>query len=256
MSDYKTLPMKIELEDRAKRGRIGMLLLGTDFTTEQEAPNLLPEGVQAFTNRVANINPLTLENLKIMEADITRAAAGILPGRGVDVMMFGCTSGTAAIGDARIESLIHHACPGIPVTNPLRAGVAACAALNIKKLALLTPYIQEVSEQLAKEFQTRGLEISSLHGLEMEDDIDIAMLPFDQMETAARAVIEADPQAEGLFLSCTALRAASIAQHLEDILGLPVITSNQAMLWHALRLIGVEDAVPGFGRLLQVGLAD
>ena len=112
-------------EDIAPLGRIGFLALATDYNSEQDLRHILPKGTQLFTNRVANANPMTLENLRAMAPDITRAAAGLLPGFGVDAVIYGCTSGTAAIGEEKVEAAIRAAQPDVPVTNPLKA---ACAA--------------------------------------------------------------------------------------------------------------------------------
>jgi maleate isomerase len=40
-------------------------------------------------------------------------------------------------------------------------------------------------------------------------------------------------------------------ERLERELGKPVISSNQACLWRALRLAGVGEPMAGFGRLLR-----
>ncbi|RED46177.1 maleate cis-trans isomerase family protein [Aestuariispira insulae] len=249
---YQRLELSLELDHRAPRGRIGLVALGTDFTAEDELRQMLPDGTALFTNRVENANPLTLDNLRRMEADLTRAAAGILPGRGIDVAIFACTSGSAAIGDEIVEQRVQAAWPGIPVTNPLRAAAAAMKSLGRKRLSVLTPYIEEVSNKLAKEFSRRDLILTSLFGLDMLDDIDIAMLPFDTIREAARRSVTGDEEA--LFISCTATRAAQIVAELEQELGLPVLTSNQVMTWHALRLIGIEDAIEGFGEIFRTDL--
>jgi maleate isomerase len=60
-----------------------------------------------------------------------------------------------------------------------------------------------------------------------------------------------DPAADAYFLSCTAIRSADVIDALEDALGKPVITSNQATLWRALRECGINDSIGGFGRLLR-----
>ena len=59
-----------------------------------------------------------------------------------------------------------------------------------------------------------------------------------------------------MFLSCTNVRTLEVIEPLERELGRPVVTSNQAGLWHALRLVGVDAAIPGYGRLLTLRLAD
>ena len=67
--------------------------------------------------------------------------------------------------------------------------------------------------------------------------------------------IKADvPESEAVFVSCTALRTSAIIEELEQALGKPVVTSNQALVWHSLRLSGYDDAVEGYGQLLHLPL--
>jgi maleate isomerase len=74
-------------------------------------------------------------------------------------------------------------------------------------------------------------------------------VPPAAIAAAAREVC--DPAADLLFVSCTALRTSLVVAELEASLGKPVVASNTALLWHALRLIGNADPVSGFGRLLR-----
>ena len=64
-----------------------------------------------------------------------------------------------------------------------------------------------------------------------------------------RANIDA---AEAIVLSCTDMRSVEIISRLEAYVGKPVITSNQAMAYEALRLMGIDDPVEGFGQLLTL----
>ena len=66
----------------------------------------------------------------------------------------------------------------------------------------------------------------------------------------AAAMNACHPDADGLFISCTGLRAATVAQKIEDLIDKPVITSNQAMFWQTVRQAGCDLSVPGYGRLL------
>ena len=128
------MDVQYEMEDIAPGGRIGLLLLATDYNSETDMRRILPAGVEVFTNRVLNANPLTNKNLRAMAGDITRAASGVLPGLGVHVMVYGCTSGTAAIGSDEVERLVQIAQPGIPCTNPVLAASAALRALEAKNI--------------------------------------------------------------------------------------------------------------------------
>jgi len=59
---------------------------------------------------------------------------------------------------------------------------------------------------------------------------------------------------DGVFISCTSLRAAGIIEQAETALGKPVTASNHALAWHLLRLAGIKDEVEGFGRLFETQL--
>ena len=57
-------------------------------------------------------------------------------------------------------------------------------------------------------------------------------------------------KADAYLLSCTTVRSSEVAEALEQVLGRPVVTSNTATVWHCLRMMGVDDRVNGYGRLL------
>lgn len=243
------MDIKFQLEDIAPGGRIGVVALATDYNIETDLRHILPGGVDMFTNRVLNQNPLTLENLQAMAKDITRAAGGILPGLGVNVMIYGCTSGTAAIGADEIERLIQVAQPGVPCTNPVAAASAALKALGAKKISMLTPYPKAVNEAVETCFSDLGFEILNIDGFGLEDDIEMTGIPQSAMIEAGQQIC--DDEADALFISCTALRSAGIVEELEQKLSKPVVTSNQALAWHCLKLLENPAQISGFGTLFS-----
>jgi maleate isomerase len=86
-----------------------------------------------------------------------------------------------------------------------------------------------------------------------EDDGIVGRIdPASLAEAAAR--LGAYPQVDAVFVSCTSLRLAEAAAGMEARIGKPVTSSNHAMLWHALRLAGIEDRLPRWGRLFELGL--
>jgi maleate cis-trans isomerase len=71
-------------------------------------------------------------------------------------------------------------------------------------------------------------------------------------ERAAELARQADtPEAQAVLISGTGLPTVGVLERLERELGKPVVSSNQACLWRALRLAGVGEPVTGFGRLLR-----
>ena len=102
MTHSELIKHNISLDTIAPLGRIGLIALATDFNSEQDLRRMYPDGVEVFTNRVLNANPVTPQNLRNMAGDISRAAGGILPGFSLDAMIYGCTSGTVANGAEKI----------------------------------------------------------------------------------------------------------------------------------------------------------
>lgn len=212
-----------QLEDIAPGGRIGLVALATDYNSETDLRRVLPGGVDLFTNRVHNQNPLTLENLQAMARDITRAAGGILPGLGVNVMSYGCTSGTAAI--------------------------AALKTLDAKKISILTRSSNSINHAVEACFTGLGFQIPNIEGFGLEDDIEMIGIPAAAIMEAGQQICHSD--ADALFFSCTALRSAGIVEKLEQKLAKPVVTSNQALAWHCLKLLENPAPVSGFGTLFS-----
>lgn len=246
---FSMLDYDFALDRIAPDGRIGLLCLATDFNIEQEIRLMLPDSVGLYVNRVRNANPLTVENLRAMQTDMARAAADVLPGLGVDVMVYACTSGSAAIGLEKVEAIIHESCPNVTVTNPVVATHAALKALEARRLSVLTPYSDEMNHTLIPAIEAGGVEVLNVAGFGMEDDIDVVGVPLDRIVAGAKAAC--DPDADAVFLSCTALRGARVIAELEDALGKPVLSSNQVLAWHALRLLGSRWDAPRFGRLFN-----
>jgi maleate isomerase len=242
-------PLHEPLAPVGARGRLGLVARATDVNSEQDLRRIAPAGVEIFTNRIANANPVTLANLRAMAGDVTRAAAGILPGNRIDALAYGCTSGTVAIGEAEIARLLRAARPGVPCTNPISAALAAFAAFGARRISLLTPYTRPVNDAVAEGLQARGVAVLNVAGFGLESDDAMTAVPPPAI---LRAGIElCDAAADLLFVSCTALRTSLVLAELEAALGKPVVASNPALLWHALRLIGNADPVPGFGRLFD-----
>ncbi len=171
-----------------------------------------------------------------------------MPDDRLDVIAFGCTSGTMAIGPERVHAAIGAARRGVLVTDPVSAALRGFAALGCRRVALLTPYIGEVNAVVETFLIARGLDLVRKGYFPLQDDNARARVTPDALEAAAVALGD-DPAVGALFISCTALRSAPMVVRLEARIGRPVVTSNQALCWDALRLMGDRRATPQGGRL-------
>lgn len=242
------------LDDRPLAKRVGLVILATDHTTEPDFSRMVASArIGVYVARVAYANPTTPENLRAMQPSLAEAAALILPGEALDAICYSCTSASVVIGDAEVEQAIRAGKPGVPVVTPAAAAVAGLSALGARRISILTPYTVETSRPMAGYFRDRGFGIARFTCLGFDDDREMARIsPAALVEIAKQATA---PDAEALFVSCTALRAASVVAELESATGRPVVTSNQATAWMCLRLCGDGTARPEFGRLMTLPLS-
>ena len=148
-----------------------------------------------------------------------------------------------------VVEAIQAAKPESKVVTPTSAALAAFEHLGINRVSLLTPYLPEVTQAMGEYFATQGLEIVNAACMGIADDRDMARVATRSVVDFARRTVS--DEAEGIFISCTALRAAEVAATIEAETGKPVVTSNQAQVWHCLRAIGCTKKIQGYGTLLS-----
>ncbi|HEX2482589.1 MAG TPA: hypothetical protein VHQ69_11965, partial [Methylomirabilota bacterium] len=119
-----------------------------------------------------------------------------------------------------------------------------------KRVAVAAPYIDEVCARLRRFLEESGLGVTSLENLGLRGMAITEVTSPEVMELAKRAD---RPEAEALFLSCTNLRTFDALEPLEQELGKPVISSNLATMWHAIRLAGLAPRLAGLGSLYRRG---
>lgn len=229
--------------------RIGVVVPATDQVSEVAFAEMLRgHPVSMVVSRVAFENPVVMANLSRMVDDLTRATALLLPEGRIDVVAFSCTSGTVAAGVDRVARAIDAAKPGIPFTTPITAAVAAFRHLGARRIAVLTPYVDEVNEAIRGFLVAAGLDVVEFGSFHLRTEQEIARVQPEAIVSAGRAIT--GPGAEALFISCTGLQGHAAIAALEAATGRPVVTSNQAQVWEALSLIGYARPVHGYGRLL------
>lgn len=236
----------------AHRARIGLIVLASDHTIEHEWRRMLDiEGIAVYHSRIANSPTITPETLREMEVGLTAAADVILPGVPLDVVAYGCTSGAMVIGEQRVAERIRAARPNVAVTTPITAALAAMRALGARRIALLTPYIDRINRMMRDYIEARSIEVPAMGSFNNENDNEVACIAPQSLRDAA-VELACEPAVDAVFVACTSLRLAAVVEEIEALSGKPALSSNHAMAWHALRLAGYREPVPGFGRLFRI----
>ena len=230
--------------------RIGLIALSTDFTIEQDYRNICHQlPVDIFVNRIPFENPLNHENYLKMANHISDVSAQILPSEDVDIIAYGCTSGTIAIGAERIKQEVNNSKPDAKVTTPITAAIKAFNYLGIKKIAVLTPYPKDVNETVFNYLNENNLTIDSFSSFNLEYDSEIAQVSLESLQ---KQIAKIDlSNVDGLFVSCTALKIVDVLDKIEKLQNTTIISSNQAIIWDCLRSVGIDTKIKGYGKLFE-----
>ena len=249
MNNFKQNDLKPIIQNTTNP-RVGVITLSTDFTIEQDFRKIchsLP--IDIFFNRIPFINPLNHENYLKMAEHIPEVSQQILPGEKIDVIAYGCTSGTIAIGEEHISSQVQRSKPEAKVTTPITASLKAFKKLNLKNIAVLTPYPKDVNVTVFEYLSKSNLTIDSFNSFNLNYDSEIAKLNSDSLlDGIAKIDLE---QVDGLFVSCTALKILEMIDKVEKIHKTTVVSSNQAIIWDCLRLSNIDSKISGYGQLLE-----
>jgi len=237
--------------ERLGRVHIGLVQLSTDHSLEMDWAKLVGEQAAVFSSRVYYSSEMTPEALDAIASGISDASNLIATGLDMDVMAFGCTSASIIIGQEQVAELLTQQRGDIPATNPWAAAQAAFAALGVEKVAVFSPYPTAVNFPLYQQLTDAGYEVVALGALAIEKDTDITLVAKQSMLDGLDAMLPGSG-AEAVFMSCTNLRVLDHIQEIEQRFGIPVVSSNSAMFWHAMALAGKQAYCPGYGRLLTL----
>lgn len=236
-------------EGRSPRARIGFVLIPNEQTIEEDMQRWLPDGVGAHFSRAMMPREISTASLAELRQGLAAAAARILPDDGLDVICLACTSGTVAVGEAAAIAELNKGAPKARATTLAGSVRQALHAVGARRIAVATPYQDELNGEVGRYLREAGFEIAAIEGLNLKYDTEMIRVAPDFIVEFARAVDT--PEADAVLISCGALRSIDIVEQAETLIGKPVICSNQAMLWNCLRLAGIGDRLNGLGRLLR-----
>lgn len=231
------------------RAKIGLIVPLTNTVNEAEWARMAPEGVSIHATRMA-LHQGSDESA--LERDIAVAIASLAPA-GPDVIAYGCTAGSMVSPLDRLTGRMREI-GGMPAVATAPAIVYALRAFGARRIALATPYHDALNRHEMDFFAANGIETLAHKGLGIgaggaHEYVNIARVSKDAVFEHARSADHR--QAEALVISCTDLATLEALPRLERDLGKPVISSNLATWWQALRAAGIADRYAGYGRLLQ-----
>lgn len=245
-------PPRIEDSTGYARARIGLMIPSSNRLSEPQFRHFLPADVAVHTTRLRMTGKHS-KPLAPLLVDVA-AAAGALGDAKCDVIVFHCTAnsmehgpeGERAILDAIVEA------SGAKALSTAQAVVEAFKASGVKKLVMVSPYVQSHNDHEKAYLSALGFE--TIHDVAMNLPPSDGYLAFPPTKWIDVVRANARDDADGYFLSCTNTTQIDTIPALEAELGKPVVNSNQATIWAALKRLagktGGMPAIPELGRLM------
>lgn len=233
------------------RAKIGRISPSPETVGAEEWRRSMPDGVCLVETRTL-VHDVTVDGLAEAVTQVERAALELASAE-ADVILQAGTAIAFFRGFGHDTELCRRIVEvtGIKATTSLTAVVAALRALGIKKPAIATSYIADIDRRLVDVLEKSGFEVAAIKGMGIKKSIDMGKVEPEETYLLAKEVVRSAPAADGILISCGNLRSFEAIEPLEIDTGLPVVTSNQAGLWQALRLAGVNERLPNLGRLLR-----
>jgi maleate cis-trans isomerase len=226
---------------------IGMIVPVTNTVNEAEWKRMAPQMRFPLVRMAlhAHGDPSLYDDLRKCISELQAAKP--------DVIAYACTAGSMVQPLDSLGQFIEKAA-GIKGVATAPALVHACRAFGLKRVSLATPYHDTLNEHEKHFLAENGIEVVSMKGLGIgaggaHEYVKIARIPPEEVYAHCRSVDV--KEAQGMVVSCTDLRTQEILPRLEAELGRPVISSNLATLWMALRRAGNTERLKGHGRLLE-----
>jgi len=140
---------------------------------------------------------------------------------------------------------------GIPTSTTLSASMDALKSLEVRRLAIATPFVPERDEALCRYLEGSGFEVVAIKGLGITRNVDLTRVPFHASYQLAVEVFKKAKGVEGIYLPCSRWPVVGNIGPLEKDLGVPVVSNVQAMTWFGLKSLAIKEQVKGYGTLLE-----
>ena len=210
--------------------RIGLIVPSSNTVAEVDFYRRLPDAATLHTARMYLEDVTAEAETTMLDEHLPRAVADIATTQ-PDVVVFACTSAGALRGNAAEDALIASIArqTGAPTVSVAAAVRSAIDSRRARRIGVITPYVTSLNDKIRASLEEDGLEVAAIHGLGIVDNHEIGAVEPERIIGFACDCFE--PSAvDLLFVSCTNFRAVEARPRIEELLYVPVVTSNQAAL--------------------------
>lgn len=228
--------------------RFGLIVPSSNTTMEAEFWRMALGWTTVQTARM-RLQEITVDDLEKMEEQMLDAACCLADAE-VNIIGYGCTSGSLFKGknhDKEIERKIKEK-TGILAVATAKAVIEALDELQIRRVCVATPYIEEINELVERYLEQNEIDVLRIKGLGITNNTEVGSKdPSVAYELAKEVYV---PGTHGIFISCTNFRTIDVIKPLEEELRVPVISSNTATFWAMMREADIKRRLEAYGKLL------
>jgi arylmalonate decarboxylase len=235
---------------------VGLIVPARAGAVPADGPRLYPGGVR-FLATGLGLERMTPDGFDTVVDRVGDLARGLATEGAEAVALMG-TSLSFYRGHAfneQLEATMHEA-SGLPTTTMSTGVVEGLRAMDVRRVAVGTAYIDEVNARLRRFLVESGFEVLAVEGLGIDVVGQAGTVPPAALLDLGQRAFAASPGADGILISCGGLRTLDLTVPLEAACGVPVISSTPAAFWSAVRLVGHDGGSPGYGRLFEQGASE
>ena len=235
--------------DYGENAKIGLIYPSAGWVMETEMAYMAPSGVSVQTTRIGT-GPVTVDTLNGLNNGVSDAAK-LLQDIPVDSIVLGCTS-ASFINSAKYDKKMNDEYSKnlkIPFTTTSASVVKALNTFGVKKVSVVTPYIEELNKLAKTYLEDTGFEVVNLIGLGLLTDLEMGNVSLDEIYNLALKANE--HECDAVLILCTGLRTIPIIDKLEKKLNKPIVTAIQASMWNALKLADAKGEITDCGSLFK-----
>lgn len=208
--------------------RVGLMVPANNTTMARELPAWLPAGSSADTRKVPRgpglLTRETVPGYVDAAIEVARGFAEAPPA----LVAYGCTAAGFLMGpeaDASLAARLREV-TGRPVITAAGAMVEVLRRCGARRVAVVTPYTEEVNRQLVDYLERSGIGVARLETLGATDTASLGRITAPEVDALARATV--DDSHDALFIACAQLPTFEILDALRADLGCPVWSSIAA----------------------------
>jgi maleate isomerase len=239
--------------------RIGLIVPSSNVTVEAEIPSLLarhPSSSFTFHGSRMRMQTVSPAQLTAMNAQRERCVLEVADA-GPEVILYACLVALMVGGPGehrRVEAAIAEQLAAgqsmASVRSSAGALVEALHAMSATRIAVVTPYMRPLAEQVVTYIEAEGIAVTDWRALEVADNREVGCIPGDRIMDAARSL---DLQAvDALVISaCVQMPSLKLVNQAELEFGIPVLSAATAGVYSLLRSLDLPVLIPDAGSLLR-----